>query len=249
MPLFQYLENIKNNIIHYIMLFLIVILVAGLFLNFGFEGINTIMPNFSLQSIRLIMFSSFLIVLPLVIIKNALLRIVGFVVLFLFFLNFEASYGHYDEDVEGFFIFFSPIVHPVVFLLFLGLDYVKEKKSTKILLIITFLILLIVSIFTIYMNIKVWNEYNFTELNDRELNVATAVQNQDCERLEGIFLQNKCFLKLAIGTANPDLCSRISGSGSKLYCLKKIIVPFNQERICSYFSGKEKDDCATHAIG
>lgn len=222
------------------LLFFVVLLGVGLFVNFGFENFNIL---FLLQRVRLIIFSSFLILLPLIVIKNVLLRIVSFVVLTFFVYLFEVSYGRY-EGFPGVILIVLGIVNSVGFLVFLGLDYVKDNKSIKIILLIIFLILLTVSMFKIYTNVKIWNEWK-----NGPLNVATALQNQDCERLEGILLRNQCFRKLAIETTNPELCSRISDFWSKLYCLQKTVVPFNQERICSYFSGKEKDDCAAHASG
>ncbi|MEK6983605.1 MAG: hypothetical protein AABX33_03455 [Nanoarchaeota archaeon] len=233
MSLIQSSDEVKRNIIHYLLLFFVIFLGVGLFVNFGFDYDGTL----RIQGIKLSLFSCLIVLLPLIFLKNFFFRLLGFIGLALLAFFFEVNFGHYP-DLAGLILIFLGIINAVLFLVFLGIDYIKDKKIIRIILMVILIILLTFSLFRIYKYTKIGYERRHSETITQ-----TALQKQECEGITDSYVKGQCFTELAIRNSNPELCLKGFSPPYQLECLKKIIPITDYGRICSYFKEQENKKC------
>lgn len=229
----QTLEDIKKNVIHYVLLFCVVTLGIGLFINFGFEYD----AKLSVQGIRLSLLSGIIVLLPLILLKNFFFRLLGFVGLAILAFFIEAKFGHYP-DVAGLILIFLGIINAALFLVFSGIDHMKDKKFLRVVLVIIMIILLTFSVFRIYKFMKIGYERRHPNTITQ-----TALQKQDCGGITDSYLKGQCFTELAVRNSNPELCLNVFNIAYEVDCLKKLIPLSDYEKICSYFNGLDKERC------
>ncbi len=246
----------KKNLNYYFLLFGIVFF--GLLILGNLRGILS--GNFFIDIdyydfitfVRLAFWSGIITTFPLMFLNKSIHRIFSFIVFILLIFIVEINLRTYSDLVSIIILINFGVIDTILFLIFLGLDYIKNKSPVKTSLIVIFLILFLLSVPIVYATFKA--EY---ESRNKGIILPAAIKNQNCGGISNSWLRNECFVEVAVKTSNPDLCNEISYEGYRMECYRKASPKVNisgsesdipdYDYICENFDGIPKYNCLKEA--